>query len=696
MAMINSMDVIDTVKTGAGYYYVANVLSAYDQQRFWNINYEVNGVKLGWYEIVYNKDLSTLQKYAAAFREAYDHGGKVTFTVNNSRNETYDSWKYEDQVVTFPTLTIGKASSFETTPAQINSAPSSTSVSKYIFTFQGANGNGTGSIEYQLGTSITKLVTQGISKTTGSSTEQSYGIAVSVPAFGAELSGNKQFTQAWSESQTIDFTDTDERTTTSSTTLTTNIDFNGLPQNTDGTYQLGNSKLVVGQKYVVVVKISHEIVSASIFGYAPILGPEIGWHHQFGPGKISLSDAIAAGSAITGNNFTNGVPLEAEARANVAITGEVAPPTPTNYLASPANLAATSGISKTPTQTNVMVLAYADQSNVDVNVNDKKGIDIDVGVISPQTGENGIYLDLSNENYFVGKPITISGNSQQNFIKLGDLDHTLISFKNSIIESGSGFNHIIIKDGDVRNSYILGGGGDTIDISGDQNIIDAGAGANSIIVRGSGSNTLLSGPGADIVKLTSGKAFLTVTDWNPNEDKIVLGGDLIGANVRVLYNDSLKSYVVIANDREIARLNTEIGIAPKIDNSGDYQGTKIIPIDLKAEKTIFINDVYTQALDRAPDRDGLKAWSSVIDVNLTRKDFLQAVFTGTEYTQQNRSNDAFVNELYIDLLGRHADKLGQKGHVDALNAGLSRADLVDIFIQSNEFVQLVGQANLHP
>jgi hypothetical protein len=300
-------------------------------------------------------------------------------------------------------------------------------------------------------------------------------------------------------------------------------------------------------------------------------------------------------------------------------------------------------------------------------------------------------MDLSKVDRFNGKSVQLTGISGQSHITLGDLDYWLYSFQNAIISTGSGFNTVIIKEGDVGNSYKLGGGGDTIEISGDRNFVDAGAGANSVTVRGSGSNTLLSGPGADIVKLTSKTAYLMVADWDPNLDRIDIAGDLIGTKVNVIYNPSSEAYIVSADDRVIAALYTEDTKTPKIDSAGVFQGTSIVPIDFRAEKTVFINEVYTQALDRAPDRSGLAYWMNSIDSSVSRGAFIKAVFAGDEFTKLHESNSSFVDELYVDFLGRAADVAGKQAYLNFLDAGGSRADVIEWFIQSPEFVQLVGQ-----
>lgn len=154
-------------------------------------------------------------------------------------------------------------------------------------------------------------------------------------------------------------------------------------------------------------------------------------------------------------------------------------------------------------------------------------------------------------------------------------------------------------------------------------------------------------------------------------------------------------YLVTADDNVIAALYTQGTTVIATDRTGRYEGTEIIPVNFNAEKTLFINELYTQALDRAPDRKALTDLSSVLDVSMSRKDFLKMVYTSDEFNLRYKGNQEFVDAVYVELLGRRADKAGQQAFVNALDNGTSRADVIDTFIQSTEFVQLVGQSSTY-
>ena len=63
----------------------------------------------------------------------------------------------------------------------------------------------------------------------------------------------------------------------------------------------------------------------------------------------------------------------------------------------------------------------------------------------------------------------------------------------------------------------------------------------------------------------------------------------------------------------------------------------------------------------------------------------------SEYTKKNTSNDAFVEMLYATLLNRKSDATGKKAWVAQLNSGVSREEIVEGFIHSNEFIGICGE-----
>jgi hypothetical protein len=97
--------------------------------------------------------------------------------------------------------------------------------------------------------------------------------------------------------------------------------------------------------------------------------------------------------------------------------------------------------------------------------------------------------------------------------------------------------------------------------------------------------------------------------------------------------------------------------------------------------------LYQAAFDRKPDLAGLGAQINGLDSGMTLLQISQNFINSAEFQQRygaNPSNDAFVTLLYANVLHRTPDAAGFAVQVNALNSGMSRAQLLVNFSESNE------------
>jgi len=74
----------------------------------------------------------------------------------------------------------------------------------------------------------------------------------------------------------------------------------------------------------------------------------------------------------------------------------------------------------------------------------------------------------------------------------------------------------------------------------------------------------------------------------------------------------------------------------------------------------------------------------------TADDIANGFFFSQEFINRNTSNNEFVNIAYETLLGRNADTGGHDHWLTQLENGMSRADMLDGFIYSQEFGALAN------
>lgn len=103
--------------------------------------------------------------------------------------------------------------------------------------------------------------------------------------------------------------------------------------------------------------------------------------------------------------------------------------------------------------------------------------------------------------------------------------------------------------------------------------------------------------------------------------------------------------------------------------------------------------LYRAALGRLPDRGGFEFWVGAYHSGGWSLPEMAEFFVGSAEFQRNHGDlddDAFVRQMYQNVLRRQGDRGGIEFWTGRLHAGLSRSDLLLRFSESPENVELTG------
>jgi hypothetical protein len=113
--------------------------------------------------------------------------------------------------------------------------------------------------------------------------------------------------------------------------------------------------------------------------------------------------------------------------------------------------------------------------------------------------------------------------------------------------------------------------------------------------------------------------------------------------------------------------------------------------DKDAEVIAFVERFYVLVLGRPSDKAGLDGWVGALKTRtLSGGDVARAFFLSPEYLNLNTDDDEFVETLYRAFFNRDSDAGGKQGWLTALQQTHTRADVIDGFSGSAEFVALAG------
>ena len=171
--------------------------------------------------------------------------------------------------------------------------------------------------------------------------------------------------------------------------------------------------------------------------------------------------------------------------------------------------------------------------------------------------------------------------------------------------------------------------------------------------------------------------YRTILDRNPDQAGL-------DAWVSKLQTGMTRRYVVagFTNSSEFAKLCKTYGI-----QVGSFTSNEIA--DQNDMATSFVSRLYTIVLGRKWDRAGLDAWTGQLVRHETGAGELsKGFFFSPEFTNRKLSNREFVTICYKTYLNREPDQAGLNAWVKLMNQGSSADEILNGFINSQEFGKL--------
>ncbi|GMG81425.1 hypothetical protein LNKW23_06380 [Paralimibaculum aggregatum] len=130
-----------------------------------------------------------------------------------------------------------------------------------------------------------------------------------------------------------------------------------------------------------------------------------------------------------------------------------------------------------------------------------------------------------------------------------------------------------------------------------------------------------------------------------------------------------------------SRLDTLNGIERLAFDNG------ILALDLPGSELGYVYRLYTAAFGREADA-GLLYWQEALSEGMTRLDLAEAFVMSDEFGDRYGvpDDEDFIDALYLNVLGREAEDKGHDFWLDAFAEGTSRAEMLVYFTESGENV----------
>ena len=233
---------------------------------------------------------------------------------------------------------------------------------------------------------------------------------------------------------------------------------------------------------------------------------------------------------------------------------------------------------------------------------------------------------------------------------------------------------IVVNDGTGSADTLIGIEG-IVGSFGDDRLV--GSAFADVLIGLAGADTIDGGAGDDLLR------------GNGGADQIA-GGDGVDT---AFYSGGLRSYALSTTGAGFTI--TDNRSAGDADGADAVSGVEIV-LFADGRMVFDANDpaarvvrLYEAALNRAPDEGGLNYWTAAVQNGQPLSGLAQGFIASPEFQARfgggTASNGAFVDQLYLNVLGRPAEQGGRDFWVGALDRGAAtRADVLVGISESTE------------
>ncbi len=177
-------------------------------------------------------------------------------------------------------------------------------------------------------------------------------------------------------------------------------------------------------------------------------------------------------------------------------------------------------------------------------------------------------------------------------------------------------------------------------------------------------------------------------DWNKVWQVIAQQGEVSQQTIASVLNDSITAVLSPSALQEwYAQGGSTQLRASRMEGVEQHLPTMPSPSPVLPRDVIEnIALIYEAALNRQPDESGLNYWIDVAMQGQDTIDISRFFIQSDEFISSfgAPSNEAFIDRMYLNVLGRNADAEGKSYWLDQMATGLTQAEVLNYFAVSQE------------
>lgn len=548
-------------------------------------------------------------------------------------------------------------------------------------------------LSYSAGTSVSTSVVSGYS----SSNSFTVGATQLIKASAGVIGGSTTLNEAWTGVSTINYSTSQTNVSQSTSQLALSFNPGGAVPNSSGQYAYTNSNgqtftLVPNTQYTVSIQISTSTLITPMPNTVSISSPDLNLKDNlYGTGKnqnsifMDFSQAVQQALNFGYGNLNSGL-ITTGPNANIQFSKN--PDSVTYY-------GLVDGVSNSTYNGAIVIYQTVTSQSLQQSMPDSlKSGTLNLGAIAnAHPGNLGSHIDVSKiwtNPSLIPEVLKISGGTGH-LIKTGDRAAILSDISDSTFY-GNGNIGLNLTASSNGNSLNFGNGNVNVNLKGVANNLFFGSGCNYVKVDSLGKNYLIldDSRGFNYVEINSLSSNTIISNWDGARDFLAFGDDINQSSLRTSFDPKTYTYTISAGDKKIATLVAD-SIDANLNNIFGGSIAKLSSLDAQLSDYGLINVLYGKYLNRAPNADSTTFWLNKYNSGVNITEIGKAFIRSQEYTNQFTNSSDFLKSLYHDSLGRASDSGGLQNWSDALQSGMTRLEVVDQFLVSQEYLSLIGQ-----
>ena len=201
-----------------------------------------------------------------------------------------------------------------------------------------------------------------------------------------------------------------------------------------------------------------------------------------------------------------------------------------------------------------------------------------------------------------------------------------------------------------------------------------------------------------VIKLDKTTAVVGTKKVGKYTNTLQLKATVTGTNnTKVTWTSSNPKVAKVDSNGKVTGVSDPSHLATTVTITAKTADGKTATCKVTVEDPIsaFVRRLYKHCFNRNPDKGGFNYWTKDLrSKKITAAEAVQGFFESNEMNNLKTNNSNFLEKCYLVMMDRKSDAGGKKWWLNNMANGMSRREVLQGFVESNEFIKICKDFNI--